>query len=212
MDIIIEFLKADVVKSLIGIILTAVLTYIFTKKSEYKRKASQIMEIQLEKVYLPLYILVQKDNFSEADLVYLLKNMNMKRKKYFLYISNSYLFHCKRIEYELEHNCVSKNTVKRCKQFICFEYSRLKKELGFPYKKEFGNSYFVYYMAKNIFNIINVFLVITILIWFMFGYELYKTEYDKVFSIIIYTIIVFDIIVCGIYFMYKILLYEYIYP
>lgn len=148
-------LKNDIGASLISIIFTAILTYSITKKSEYKRKSLSIMDIQLHKIYLPLYVLLDKDiNFINVEK--LVENMETKRKKYLLYLPNTFLYYTEQMRNELSDNQISQTTIKKCRQFVRFEYMRLRKNLGYPYKVEFSNKYFIFYLLKLFYGLINV--------------------------------------------------------
>lgn len=209
MDEIIELIKTDFGKSLFTMIVTAAVTHFLTKKSEDDKKTKQIMEVELNKIYLPLFVFVQKMDFSVKDAESLLKNMKDKKKKYLIYISDTYLNYIKKLEYELEKDGeVNYRTIIRCKKYIEWEYLRLKRKLKYPYKQDFTNKYFLFYLSKAILADVHVSIAILFLIYIMFWNDLYETNYEPIVTYITFFVIMLEVIFFCIYLFFKIMLYD----
>lgn len=212
-EIIISFIQSESFKSLLGIVLTAVLTHFFTRKSDNKKQDISIRTLQLEKIYLPLYLYLNDKKIEEIDTRVLYENMLMKKRKYFLYLSNTYLFHLESIK-NLNDNNGNKpsKTVRKCKLYINYEYTKLKRELGYPYKSDFKNSYFLFYLIKLLFSFLNMVLLIIFAYIIIFGGHLYDKYGNLVNSLtyVVAIIALFDFIVGISYIYYQILLNEFI--
>jgi hypothetical protein len=212
-EIIRFFIQSESFKSLLGIVLTAVLTYFFTRKSDNKKQDISIRKLQLEKIYLPLYLYLNDKRIEDINIRVLYENMLKKKRKYFLYLSNTYLFHLESIK-KLNDNNSNKpsKTIIKCKLYINYEFTKLKRELGYPYKSDFKNSYFMFYLIKLIFSFLNMVLLIIFAYIFIFGGHLYD-KYGNLANSLTYVIAVialFDFIVGISYICYQILLYEFI--
>lgn len=211
--IIISFVQSELFKTLFGIVLTAVLTHFFTRKRDNKKQDTSIRAIQLEKIYLPLYLYIKDKDANEIDTKILYENMLTKKRKYFLYLSNTYLFHLKCIKNINDNKCKKSSTVvRKCKLYINYEYSKLKKELGYPYKSDFKNSYFIFYLIKLLFTLLNMVLMMIFAFIIIFGSYLYD-GYGNLADSLMYVVAIialFDIIVGISYIYYQILLNEYI--
>lgn len=211
-EIIVSFIESDSFKTILSVILTAFLTYFVTRKTEDKKQNINIKVIQLEKIYLPLYSLLYNKKSNEIEIETLYKNMLTKKQKYFLYLTDTYLFHLKNIERDINKGNISNVTIKKCKMYINYEYGKLKKECGYPYKSDFRNSYFCFYLIKLIFALLNVTLAFIFSAFFLFGEILYN-EYENIGNVLVNVlalIMIFDIFVFLLYVVYKIYLYEYI--
>ena len=86
MDDIIDLLFSERVASITAIVLTAILSYYFTTKAENKKHNVEIYMLQMKKVFLPLHLLVYDKTLEIIDFQNLYNNMNLKRKKYPLYL------------------------------------------------------------------------------------------------------------------------------
>lgn len=211
--IIISIIQSDVFKSLFSIILTAVLTYFFTRKTDNKKHDMNIRIVQLEKIYLPLYYYLNDKNIDEIDTKLLYKNMLIKKRKYFLYLSNTFLFHLECIKNIDDNNSKkSKKIIKKCKSYISYEYIKLKKELGYPYKSDFQNLYFVFYIIKLLFTFLNMVLMTILAFTIIFSSYLYDNygNLDDILMYIILAIVFIDLAVGISYIYYQISFHEYI--
>lgn len=179
-----NFLLDERVASIVAVILTAILSYVFTKRSENKKHNVEIYMQQLEKVFLPLYLLVFDKKIEDIDFQNLLQNMKTKKRKYFLYLSCDFLKIIKKLEKEITQGNVTKNTKRLCKKYIEFEYLRLKRILGFPHKiEEYFSSYFKYNIFRNIIYFAQIALLFSITFLAIFGSELYH-NYSNVYQIL----------------------------
>lgn len=179
-----DFLLDERVASIIAVILTAILSYAFTKRSENKKHNVEIYMLQLERVFLPLYLLVFDKKIEDIDFQNLLQNMKTKKRKYFLYLSYDFLKIIKKLEKETIQGNITKNTKRLCKKYIEFEYLRLKRILGFPHKiEEYFSSYFRYNMFRNIIYFAQIALLFSITFLAIFGSELYH-NYSNVYQIL----------------------------
>ncbi len=191
---IVKFLLDERVASIVVVILTAILSYAFTKKSENKKHNVEIYMQQLEKVFLPLYLLVFDKKIEDIDFQNLLQNMKTKKRKYFLYLSYDFLKIIKKLEKETTQGNITKNTKRLCKKYIEFEYFRLKRILGFPHTiEEYFSSYFRYNMFRNIIYFAQIALLFLITFLAIFGGELYH-NYSNVYQILNNIIVIVFII------------------
>lgn len=210
-EILISFIQSELFKSLLGIVMTAVLTYFVTRKTDDKKQDINIRTLQLEKIYLPLYIFMNGKKIDEIDIKVLSENMSIKKRKYFLYLSDTYLFYLDWMQ-NIKNSKDCKMILRKFKMYVNYEYKRLKKELGYPYKSDFKNAYVVFYLAKQLFIFMNMVIMITLSVIAIFGAELYDNYGNLVDSLAYFVaiIIMIDIIVGILYFYYKISLCEYI--
>ncbi|SDF60552.1 hypothetical protein SAMN05660368_01025 [Marvinbryantia formatexigens] len=193
-----NFLLDERVASIVAVILTATLSYVFTKRSENKKHNVEIYMQQLEKVFLPLYLLVFDKNIEDIDFQNLLQNMKTKKRKYFLYLSCDFLKIIMELEKEITQGNITRNTKRLCKKYIEFEYLRLKRILGFPHKiEEYFGSYFRYIVFRNVIYFAQIALLFSITFLSIFGSELYH-NYSNAYQILCNLI--------GILFLFNILL------
>ena len=210
---VVNFLLDERVASIVAVILTAILSYVFTKKSENKKHNVEIYMQQLEKVFLPLYLLVFDKKIEDIDFQNLLQNMKTKKKKYFLYLSFDFLKIIKKLEKETTQGYITKTTKKLCKKYIEFEYLKLKRILGFPHKiEEYFSSYFKYNMFRNIIYFAQIALLFSITFLALFGSELYH-NYSNIYLIlsnIIGTVFIINILLLYAAIMYYLYWYFYL--
>ncbi len=211
-QILITFIQSDAFKSLLTIILTAVTTYFVTGKTNSNKYNINIKSLQLEKIYLPLHQYLWNKKDDEIDVKVLYENMLLKKRKYLLYLSETYLYYLKRIKSEIDNNNTNScQIVKKCRLYIDYEYSRLKRELGYPYKNDFRNSYSIFYIVKIIFSVLNVILALFFSSFILLGDIYFDNDIlIKFIGYIVAVIMMFDLFTCILYVIYKILLYEYI--
>ena len=209
----ISFIQSESFKSLLSIVMTAILTYFVTRKTDNKKQDINIRTLQLEKIYLPLYLYMDGKGINEIDVKILCESMMIKKRKYFLYLSNTYLYHLECIRNINDNNSKeSQRIIKKCKLYISYEYIKLKKELGYPYKSDFKNKYFIFYLVKLLFTALNVVLAVGFAIIIIFADVLFD-DYGNLFNSLIYVlsiIIMLDIIAGISYIYYKLLFNEYI--
>lgn len=178
-----ELLNNEHIMSIAAIILTAFLSYSFTRKNENKKHNVDIYMIQLEKIYLPLYTLIHNKKIDMIDYENLLNNMNLKKRKYFLYLSNDFLQITSKLEKEISQSKVTKYTKIECQNHIKFEYLRLKKLLGFPCDiMEYINSYHGFYLLKSAIYFVQIVLIFLIMIFSVYGVDLYN-DYHSIYRI-----------------------------
>lgn len=211
-EIAISFIQSESFKSLLSIVVTAILTYFVTRKTDNKKQDINIRTLQLEKIYLPLYLYLDGRGVNEIDVKILCESMMMKKRKYFLYLSDTYLYHLECIK-NINDNSSKKSQriIKKCKIFIGYEYVKLKKELGYPYKSDFKNKYFIFYLVKLLFTFLNIILGVGFAIIIIFADVLFD-NYGNLFGSLTYAlsvIIMLDIIAGISYIYYQILLNEY---
>lgn len=97
-----------------------------TRKTDNKKLDINIRTLQLEKIYLPLYLYMNDKKIGDIDVKTLYENMMIKKRKYFLYLSNTYLFHLECIKNINDNNSKeSKRILKKCKVYISYEYVKL---------------------------------------------------------------------------------------
>lgn len=191
------FLLDERSASIIAVILAAVLSYVFAKKHENKKHNVEIFMFQLQKVFLPLYLEVFDKKIDEINFQTLFHNMNRKRRKYFLYLSLDFYKIEKQLEREIEQGKIMISTKKRCKNYIIYEYLRLKRILGFSYNiEEYFFPYLQYNFFKNCIYFSNLLLLYSITILSIFGGELYynNIHFYDVLSFIIGIVFVINIL------------------
>lgn len=191
------FLLDERSASIIAVILAAVLSYVFAKKHENKKHNVEIFMFQLQKVFLPLYLEVFDKKIDEINFQTLFHNMNRKRRKYFLYLSLDFYKIEKQLEREIEQGNITISTKKRCKNYIIYEYMRLKRILGFSCKiEEYFFPYLRYNFFKNSIYFSNLLLLYSITILSIFGGELYynNIHFYDVLSFIIGIVFVINIL------------------
>lgn len=210
-ELLISFIQSDAFKSLLTIVLTAIMTYYVTGKTNSNNYNMNIKKLQLEKIYFPLYqyIYDKKDNDIQVERLY--ENMMIKRRKYFLYLSDTYFYYLKLLKKIDSNDSNSQQIIKRCKLYINYEYEKLKKELGYPYKNDFQNCYFVFYLVKILFSILNVILILIFSSIIIFNeFYIYYNNLINMLGYLVAIITIFDFITCVLYIFYKFLLYEYV--
>lgn len=130
----------------------------------------EIYTIELEKIYLPLFLLVNDKKIEDINFNNLLQNMNSKKRKYFLYLPLDFLKLINLLKKESFQGRITKNTKKLCKRHIEYEYIRLKRILGFPNKfEEYFHSHIRYSLFKNTIYFSQIALLFSITILGMVG-------------------------------------------
>lgn len=69
---ILEILKSEIFKSIVTILLSSGLTFFLTRTTEGKNDRKSIYKAQLEKIFLPLYIMTCKIDFDNSNKKYIL--------------------------------------------------------------------------------------------------------------------------------------------
>lgn len=119
--------------SIVSVIITAILSYIFTKKTEIKKHDVDTYMTQLKKIYLPLYLTIYNKDIDEIDFDSLYRNLILRKKKYFLYCSGHFLRLVEAVEHSISLGDVSYHIQVECVKHIENEYFRLRRLLGYPY-------------------------------------------------------------------------------
>lgn len=133
--------------------LSSGLTFLLTRSTEGKNDKKIIYKIQLEKKFLPLYLIVNKidiDNPNKENVLRLIENLNKKNFKYFLYIPNTYVKLNDKMYTKIENSNVSKKELRILADYIKWKYFYLKKKMNYPDQSLFiwGNFFGKYYLLK----------------------------------------------------------------
>lgn len=180
---IMKFINSDFFKSIFTILISTSITFLLTKSKEGKIDKKEIYKIQLEKIFLPLYLLASRidiNNTEISSIVNLVDNMSQKSKRYYLYIPSTYISLNEKTHKFLQNNTISKKQMMILVDYIIWKYFDLKKKLNYPEQKFFifGNFFSMY----NLFKCIMYFCFVMISISFMFliylGSYLYINFYN----------------------------------
>lgn len=126
--------------SIIGILITALTTYLATKYSVLKPSKSTIKESQLVNVYLPLHRLlddISKPISNRQAIEYYKKLSNILEKNYLLVYPQLHELN-KKLKLDLLNNENFEKTLYLIKYQVDIEYNLLKKALGYPSESSHG--------------------------------------------------------------------------
>ncbi|MDO5540606.1 MAG: hypothetical protein Q4F83_11150 [Eubacteriales bacterium] len=198
-----ELVFSSSFSSILGIFVTAALTFFFTKKAQKSKQSTDICNLQLEKVFYPLYLMVYSKKADEINGKNLCVNLVNKKKRYYLYLPSDFVRIIERIEKETENNLISQETIKTCKTYIEYQYFKLRRELGYSswFSINFGNKYGLYIFTKCAFCVLLSILVALFSILVVFGGELYQFSQD-LFNYISYAIGIIGVAYIVIIFFY----------
>lgn len=193
-----DLLTSSSFGSMLGIFVTAALTFFFTKMAEKSKQSTEISTLLLEKVFYPLYLKVHNKRADEIDVKILYTNLVNKKRRYYLYLPNDFIRIVDRIEKEIKNNLDSKKTINTCKIYTEYQYIRLRRELGYTswFSINLKNKYGLYVFFKCFLCFGLAIVVAFFSVLALFGGEIYQFSDELFFDIMIIIFIVGFINIC----------------
>ena len=203
-DFIKDIIFSENFGSILGVFLTAVLTYLFTKWADRKKQFMDVYRVQLNKIFLPLYLYLHNKEVTGLNRQEYIDNLLIKRRKYYLYIPDEFHRIIDRIEKQWRSGNVSDAVLKGSKEYIDYQYYKLRKTLG--YSDAGGgmlrmNSYTAYTVAKTIALVLVYLQLSLITILAIFGADFYNDWPDayNVLTMALFVLIMLTLVVMVIY-------------
>lgn len=209
-----NILNSDIFKSFITILISSGTTFLLTRTTEGKNDKKEIYRIQLEKIFLPLYLLASKiniENIQISSVEHFVINMSHKSKKYYLYIPSTYIKLHKKMLKSIHNSTISRKQLKILTDYIVWRYFYLKKKLNYPDQKMFiyGNFFSMYNLVKICLYFCEILISFSLILLTCLGgylFDYFLPLYNLL--MLIFTVGLFGIIIISIISIYfEILLY-----